>query len=158
LAALLGNDAGGLSASTITRLKEVWSQEHVRSTRRDLSTKRYVYFWVDGIHVQAPLEDEAQCLLVISGATPECKKELVCLSAPSWWELLLDLERRGVTMGPGRRRARLLAGGRASVAEDARPRLLGTQHRQCAQQITEEHATEGQAGAAGDLDGRDQEK
>jgi putative transposase len=72
LAALLGNDAGGLSASTITGLKEVWSQEHVRWTRRDLSTKRYVYFWIDGIHVQAPLEDEAQCLLVIIGATPEC--------------------------------------------------------------------------------------
>ena len=79
LIALLGRDAGGLSASTIGRLKEAWSEEHARWSKRDLSAKRYVYFWVDGIHVQARLEDEAQCLLVIIGATPEGKKELVGL-------------------------------------------------------------------------------
>jgi putative transposase len=56
LAALLGKDAGGLSASTIGRLKDAWSEEHVRRSRRDLSAKRYVYFWVDGIHVQARLQ------------------------------------------------------------------------------------------------------
>jgi transposase-like protein len=106
LAALLGKDAGGLSASTVARLKEAWSEEHARWSRRDLSAKRYVYFWVDGIHVQARLEDEAQCLLVIIGATPEGKKELVGLidgvreSAQSWKELLLDLKRRGLAMGP----------------------------------------------------------
>ena len=106
LAALLGKDAGGLSASTITRLKEAWSEEHVRWSKRDLSAKRYVYFWVDGIYVQARLEDEAQCLLVIIGATPEGKKELVGLSdgvresGQSWRELLLDLKRRGLAMGP----------------------------------------------------------
>ena len=65
LAALLGKDAGGLSASTIGRLKDAWSEEHARWSKRDLSAKRYVYFWVDGIHVQARLEDDAQCLLVI---------------------------------------------------------------------------------------------
>ena len=53
LVALLGKDAGGLSASTIARLKEAWSEEHARWSKRDLSAKRYVYFWVDGIHVQA---------------------------------------------------------------------------------------------------------
>src|ERR1700693_2917127 len=79
LLALLGKDAGGLSASTIGRLKDAWSDEHVRWSKRDLSAKRYVYFWVDGIHVQARLEDAAQCLLVIIGATPEGKKELVGL-------------------------------------------------------------------------------
>jgi putative transposase len=106
LAALLGKDAGGLSASTVARLKEAWSEEHTRWRRRDLSAKRYVYFWVDGIHVQARLEDAAQCLLVIIGATPEGKKELVGLidgvreSAQSWKELLLDLKRRGLAMGP----------------------------------------------------------
>src|SRR6266487_3256937 len=68
--------------------------------------KRYVYFWVDGIHVQARLEDAAQCLLVIIGATPEGKKELVGLidgvreSVQSWRELLLDLKRRGLAMAP----------------------------------------------------------
>ena len=79
LLALLGKEAGGLSASTISRLKEAWSDEHTRWSKRDLSAKRYVYFWVDGIHVQARLEHDAQCLLVIIGATPEGKKELVGL-------------------------------------------------------------------------------
>ena len=106
LGALLGKDAGGLSASTIGRLKEAWADEHARWLDRDLSGKRYVYFWVDGIYVQARLEDDAQCLLVIIGATAEGKKELVGLadgireSAQSWKELLLDLQRRGLTIGP----------------------------------------------------------
>jgi transposase-like protein len=106
LAALLGKDAGGLSASTIGRLKEAWVDEHARWLDRDLSAKRYVYFWVDGIYVQARLEDDAQCLLVIIGATSEGKKELIGLadgireSAQSWKELLLDLKRRGLTIGP----------------------------------------------------------
>ena len=106
LGALLGKDAGGLSASTIGRLKEAWSEEHARWSKRDLSARRYVYFWADGIHVQARLEDDAQCLLVIIGATPEGKKELVGLidgvreSTQSWRELLLDLKRRGLAVGP----------------------------------------------------------
>ena len=106
LSALLGPNASGLSASTIARLKEVWADEHARWLKRDLSAKRYVYFWVDGIYVQARLEDEAQCLLVIIGATPEGKKELVGLadglreSAQSWRDLLLDLKRRGLSSGP----------------------------------------------------------
>jgi transposase-like protein len=106
LVALLGKDAGGLSASTIGRLKDAWSDEHLRWSKRDLSAKHYVYFWADGIHVQARLEDDAQCLLVIIGATPEGKKELVGLidgvreSAQSWRGLLLDLKRRGLAMAP----------------------------------------------------------
>ncbi len=106
LAALLGADAGGLSASTIARLKDAWADEHARWLKRDLSARRYVYFWADGIHVQAQLEDAAQCLLVIIGATPEGRKELVGLidgvreSTQSWRELLLDLKRRGLTIGP----------------------------------------------------------
>ena len=77
LSARVGKEAGGLSASTIGRLKEAWSEEHARWNRRDLSGRRYVYFWIDGIHVQARREDDAQCLLVIIGATPEGEKELV---------------------------------------------------------------------------------
>jgi putative transposase len=106
LIGLLGKDAGGLSAATVGRLKEAWSEEHGRWSKRDLSAKRYVYFWADGIHVQARLEDAAQCLLVVIGATPEGKKELVGLidgvreSAQSWKELLLDLKRRGLAIGP----------------------------------------------------------
>ena len=106
LAALLGKDAGGLSASTIARLKEAWVDEHASWRDRDLSAKRYVYVWADGIYVQARLEDDAQCLLVIIGATADGKKELVGLadgireSTQSWKELLLDLKRRGLTIEP----------------------------------------------------------
>ena len=70
LVALLGKDAGGLSATTIGRLKEAWSEEHVRWSKRDLTAKHYVYFWADGIHVQARLEDAAQCLLVMTLPPP----------------------------------------------------------------------------------------
>jgi putative transposase len=106
LAALVDSDADGLSASTIARLKEVWAAEHAYWQKRDLSAKQYVYLWVDGIHVQARLEDEAQCILVIIGATSDGKKELVGLaggireSALSWKELLLDLKRRGLAFAP----------------------------------------------------------
>lgn len=106
LAALLGKDAPGLSASTIARLKEVWIDEHARWKSRDLSARRYVYVWADGIHLQARLEDEKQCILVIIGATPEGKKELLGFtdgareSAQDWRELLLDLKGRGLTVPP----------------------------------------------------------
>ena len=102
LAALVGKDARGLSASTIARLKEAWTEEHTR----DLSAKRYVYCWVDGIHLEARLEEQAQCILVIIGATPEGRKELVGFtdgmreSSQSWRDLLLDLRRRGLTTAP----------------------------------------------------------
>jgi transposase-like protein len=106
LAALLGKDAPGLSASTIARLKEVWIDEHEHWRKRDLSAKHYVYVWADGIHVEARLEDEKQCILVIIGATPEGKKELLGFtdgareSAQDWRELLLDLKNRGLVIAP----------------------------------------------------------
>ena len=56
LAALVGRDASGLSASTIARLKDIWADEHARWLTCDLSAKQYVYLWVDGIYVQARLE------------------------------------------------------------------------------------------------------
>ena len=93
LAALLGKDAPGLSASTIARLKEIWLDEHEHWRKRDLSAKRYVYVWADGIYLQARLEDTKQCILVIIGATPEGKKELLGFtdgareSAQDWREL-----------------------------------------------------------------------
>jgi putative transposase len=106
LAALLGKDAPGLSASTIARLKEVWLDEHKHWRKRDLSAKRYVYVWADGIYLQARLEDVKQCILVIIGATPEGKKELLGFtdgareSAQDWRELLLDLKNRGLVVAP----------------------------------------------------------
>jgi transposase-like protein len=106
LAALLGKDAPGLSASTIARLKEAWVDEHNRWKKRDLSTRHYVYVWADGIYLQARLEDEKQCILVLIGATPEGRKELLGFtdgareSAQDWRELLLDLKARGLTLAP----------------------------------------------------------
>ena len=73
LAALLGKDAPGLSASTIARLKEVWTGEHARWQKRELSARRYVYVWADGIHLQARLEDDKQCILAIIGGSDSAK-------------------------------------------------------------------------------------
>ena len=106
LAALLGKDAAGLSASAIGRLKDGWIDEHAAWQGRDLSAKRYVYIWADGIHLEARLEDEKQCILVLIGATPEGRKELVGFtdgareSAYDWRDLLLDLKRRGLAVPP----------------------------------------------------------
>ena len=93
-------DAPGLSATTIARLKDVWLDDHKRWSERNLSAKSYVYVWADGVYLQARLEDEAQWILVIIGATPEGKKELLGFvdggreSAHDWRALLLDLKRR----------------------------------------------------------------
>ena len=106
LSCLLGKDAAGLSASAIGRLKDGWLDEHARWQKRDLSARRYVYVWADGIHLEARLEDEKQCILVLIGATPEGRKELVGFtdgareSAHDWRELLLDLKRRGLDAQP----------------------------------------------------------
>lgn len=106
LAALLGKDAPGLSPSVIGRLKDDWQGEYDRWQRRDLSARRYVYIWADGVYLQARMEDDAACMLVIIGATPEGKKELVGFqvgvreSAQSWRELLVDLKARGLSVAP----------------------------------------------------------
>jgi putative transposase len=106
LAALLGKDARGLSAATISRLKDVWKGEYEHWTRRDLHGKNFVYLWVDGVHFGVRLEDASQCILVVIGATVDGKKELLAMldgyreSAESWKELLLDLKQRGLTIDP----------------------------------------------------------
>ena len=106
LAALLGGDAPGLSPSAIGRLKDCWQDDYAQWQKRDLSAKRFVYVWADGIHLEARLEDEKQCILVLIGATPEGRKELVGFtdgareSAHDWRALLLDLKRRGLDPRP----------------------------------------------------------
>ena len=90
----------------MVRLKAVWEQEYQQWTRRDLSAKRYVYFWADGLHVNVRLDEERSCILVIMGADEHGTKELVAVSdgyresTASWRELLLDLRRRGLSVGP----------------------------------------------------------
>ena len=106
LAALLGPDARGLSASTIGRLKEAWQADLEAWQGRDLTGKRYVYFWVDGVDFNARLDQERQCILVVIGADAQGRKELVGLtdgyreSEQSWRELLVDLRHRGLQVGP----------------------------------------------------------
>jgi putative transposase len=106
LAALLGPDAPGLSATTITRLKVTWAEDYDHWQRRDLSARRYVYFWVDGVYFQPRLDHDRQCLLVIIGADEMGNKDIVGLSdgyresTQSWLELLLDLKRRGLEVPP----------------------------------------------------------
>lgn len=107
LSVLLGEDAKGLSANVVSRLKAQWADEWKLWDRRDLSDKRWVYWWVDGIHTGAKSEGNAgQCLLVIMGVTPEGKKERVAIadgfreSKASWQEILLDLRARGLQGGP----------------------------------------------------------
>ena len=106
LAALLGPDAPGLAASTIARLKATWWDEYERWQRRDLSAKRYVYFWADGVYFSPRMDHDKQCVLVIIGADALGNKDIVGMvdgyreSAQSWKELLLDLKRRGLQSGP----------------------------------------------------------
>ncbi|MEE8624783.1 MAG: IS256 family transposase, partial [Acidiferrobacterales bacterium] len=106
LAALLGPEAPGLSASTIVRLKEVWQGEMEHWQRRDLSARRYVYFWADGVYFSPRLDHDKQCILVIIGADEIGRKELLAIadgyreSAQSWREVLLDLKRRGLVIAP----------------------------------------------------------
>jgi len=105
LTAIVGPNATGMSASTISRLKQVWGDEYDAWCVRDLSRKRYVYFWVDGIYLQARMESK-QCLLIIIGADEFGNKELVSVtdgfreSEDSWAEVLLDLKSRGLREGP----------------------------------------------------------
>jgi len=106
LAALLGPDASNLSPSVITRLTAGWQAQYDSWQRRDLSARRYVYIWADGVYLQARMEDNAECMLVILGATPEGKKELLGFqvgvreSAQSWRELLADIKNRGLSTAP----------------------------------------------------------
>jgi transposase-like protein len=106
LAAILGPQAKGLSAPTITRLKAVWAEEYDAWSKRSLAGKHYVYVWADGVHFNIRLEEDRQCILVLMGATADGKKELIALSdgyresEQSWKALLLDCQARGMTIAP----------------------------------------------------------
>jgi putative transposase len=131
LTALLGPAAPGLSAATISRLKEVWKEEHHRWSKRELAGKNFVYIWVDGVHFGVRLEDASQCILVVIGATAEGKKELLAMldgyreSTESWKELLLDLKQRGLTIDP-----KVAIGDGALGFWKALPQVFGTTREQ----------------------------
>jgi transposase-like protein len=106
LEAILGPQAKGLSASTVVRLKEIWTEEYTEWSKRDLSGKHYVYVWADGVYCNARLEDERSCLLVVMGADSFGNKELLAVSdgyresTQSWKEILRDLRSRGLEKAP----------------------------------------------------------
>jgi len=106
LAAILGADAPNLSPSVVSRMTAGWQAEYDAWTRHDLSARNYVYIWAGGVYLQARMEENAECMLVIIGATPEGKKELIGFqvglreSSQSWHELLADIKARGLSVAP----------------------------------------------------------
>jgi transposase-like protein len=102
----LGFDGSGLSATSVTRMLQVWHGEYQDWSRRDLSGKHYVYVWADGLYFGCRLSDDRPCLLVLMGATAEGKKELIAMidgqreSETSWTSLLLDCKSRGLSIAP----------------------------------------------------------
>src|SRR6266851_5492569 len=106
LAALLGPNAPGLSATTVTRLKGVWEAEYQTWSKRSLEGQHYVYVWADGIYFNIRLQEERSCILVLMGATADGHKEVIAIedgfreSEQSWRGLLLDCKARGLTMDP----------------------------------------------------------
>lgn len=131
LTALLGKDARGLSASTVSRLKESWQADLDVWQKRSLVDMEYAYFWVDGVHFGARMENEKQCILVIMGATADGRKELVGISdgyresEQSWYELLVDLKKRGLKVAP-----KLAVGDGALGFWKALPKVFGKTRRQ----------------------------
>ena len=154
LAALLGADAPNLSPGVISRLTADWEKDYDRWQRRDLSARRYVYIWADGVYLQARMEPQAECILVIIGATPEGKKELVGFhvgvreSAQSWRELLVDLKARGLAVPPelavGDGALGVLEGARRGLPRHPSPAMLVPQGLERAQPVPEVHAADGQ--------------
>lgn len=106
LSALLGAEAKGLSASTISRLKAQWMEEYSTWQRRSLKSKRYVYVWADGVYFNIRNEDDRQCILVLIGVTDIGHKELLGLgtglreSELNWKALLLRLQDQGLQQAP----------------------------------------------------------
>ncbi len=106
LASLLGPNAKGLSAPTISRLKAQWTAEHESWTKRSLTRKRYVYWWADGTHFNIRGDDARSCILVVIGVTETGHKEFVAIeeglreSEQSWLEVLNNIKASGLTIGP----------------------------------------------------------
>jgi hypothetical protein len=178
LAALLGPDAPGLSAATVRRLVAGWQQEHQRWQSRDLSTRRYVYIWADGVYFTPRLDHDRQCILVLIGADADGRKELLAIEdgyrestrpphaashvgAPG--ELARaaapaarrERPRHGARARHRRWRARLLEGASRSLVDDPPAEMLGPQDRQRPGRPAEVGARQGQEGPPRDRRGGD---
>ena len=165
LSAILGRDAPNLSPSVVGRLTAEWQADYDRWQSRDLSARRYVYVWADGVYLQARMEEQAECMLVLIGATPEGRKELVGFqvgvreSAQSWRELLVRREaprpRRRADDRGRRRRARLLEGRRRGLPRHPTSAMLAAQDGEPPQQGAEVGAGRHEDRHPRDLDGAD---
>jgi len=102
LEVLLGPEAAGFSATTITRLLKVWQDDYQAWRKRSLKGKEYVYVWADGTYFNIRLEEDRLACLVIVGVLPDGRKEVIALedgyreSTESWASVLRDLKRRGM--------------------------------------------------------------
>lgn len=105
LEALLGKEAKGLSASTVSHLKKQWESDYDRWRQRDLSKRHYVYVWADGIYSHIR-QDDRLCLLVMLGVDNTGRKELLAVSdgyresEASWLDVLTELEEQGLSIPP----------------------------------------------------------
>ena len=133
LSAIMGPDAPNLSPGVISRLTAGWQAQYDTWSRRDLSARRCVYIWADGVYLQARMEENAECMLVVIGATLEGKKELIGFqvglreSAQSWHELLTDIKSRGLSVPP-----EIAVGDGAMGFWNALNRTFpGTKHQRC---------------------------
>ena len=102
LKVLVGNDAEGLSASTISRLKKEWGKQYDEWCSASLSKDQWVYIWADGIYSGLRAEKEKLCALVIIGVNERGQKQFLAIedgtreSTQSWREVLLQLKGRGM--------------------------------------------------------------
>jgi putative transposase len=105
LEALLGEGAAGLSANTVSRLKQGWEQDYDQWRQRDLSKRRYVYLWADGVYSQVRMDDKL-CLLVLIGSDDTGRKEVLAVmdgyreSEASWLEVMEQLASQGLSIPP----------------------------------------------------------
>jgi transposase-like protein len=109
LSAILGEEASGLSANNIVRLKSSWETDYKVWSQRDLSAKRYVYWWADGVYFNVRLDEERSCVLILIGATEDGTKEFLAVvdgyreSTQSWRELPKQFTRLlGISFNCGR--------------------------------------------------------
>jgi len=165
LAALLGPEAPGLSATTVRRLTESWQEEHEHWQKRDLSARRYVYLWADGVYFTARLEHERPCLLVLIGADATGRKERAARDRGRLAGERSELARAAASLAGRerprarararhrRRGARLLAGAAPGLAQDPAAKVLGAQDGQHLECLAQVGARQGQAGSARHLRG-----
>lgn len=133
LAPILGNEAKNASPNVISALKAAWENEYIAWNKRTVSEERYVYWWADGIHLQARMEDGKDCVLVIIAVTDKGDKKFLAIedgyreSKDSWQTIIRGLKERGLTIGPKVAVGDGAMGFWAAITEE----FPDTQHQRC---------------------------